>query len=62
MRAEPDPVPTEAGDKFPIDFGGPGLGSAAAWLEGSPGARCQPGAGKSHPQPLLSRGPVGPRG
>lgn len=35
-------------------------GQAAAWLEGSLGARCHPGAGKSHPQPVLSRGPVGP--
>lgn len=59
MRAEPNPVPTDAGDKFPVGFGGPGLGSGAACLEGSPGARCHPGAGKSHPQPLLSRGPGG---
>lgn len=47
MHAEPDPVPAGAGDKFPIDFGGPGLGSGSSMAEGSPGSCCHPRAGKS---------------
>lgn len=47
MHAEPDPIPTGAGDKFPIDFGGLGLGSGSSRAEGSPGSCCHPRAGKS---------------
>lgn len=42
MHAEPDPVPAGAGDKFPIDFGGPGLGSGSSVAEGSPGSCYHP--------------------
>lgn len=47
MHAEPDPVPAGAGDKFPIDFGGLGLGSGSSMAEGSPGFCWRPIAGKS---------------
>lgn len=47
MHAEPDPVPTGAGDKFPIDFGGLGLGSGSSRVEGSSVSCCHPRAGKA---------------
>lgn len=47
MPAEPDPVPAGDGDKFPIDFGGLGLGSGSRMGQGSPQSCCHPGAGKS---------------
>lgn len=61
MRAEPDPLPAEAGDKFPIDFGGLGLGSGSSVAGGQPWGSPPPQSAQSHPQPLLSRGPGGPR-
>lgn len=36
MHAEPNPVPTEAGGKFPTDFGGAGLGSGSSVAGGQP--------------------------
>lgn len=41
MRAEPDPVPAEAGGKFPIGFGGPG------GVRQQHGWRAAPGLGKA---------------
>lgn len=60
MHAEPDPVPTEAGGKFPIDFGGLGLGSGCNTAGGQPQGLLPSLHWESHLDLLLSQGPVGP--
>lgn len=56
MHAEPDPGPSGAGDKFPIDFLAQDWGQAAAWPRAALGLCAIPELGKAAAPVLGSRG------